>query len=83
MFAPEFIVPDGTLVTSEKKVKYTPNPFKLWSPNLDLSANILKSSWRVYQHWRYHGNEVLQICFSKFEKGKRVSFVLSLIELLY
>ena len=42
MFAPEFIVSDGTLVTSKKKVKYTPNPFKLWSPNLDLSANSLR-----------------------------------------
>ena len=48
----------------------TSNPFKLWPQNLaafptNLSGNILKSSWRVCQHWRCHGNRVFTAMFFK------------------
>ena len=48
----------------------TSNLFKLWTPNLaafptNLSGNILKSSWRVCQHWCCHGNRVFTAMFFK------------------
>ena len=53
------------------KTKWIPSKlFKLpvWPPNLvtfpyKLSGNILKLSWRVHQHLRYHGKTVLTAFF--------------------
>ena len=45
--------------------------------SLNLTGNILKSSWRVRQYWFYHGN---QVCILS---KKLVLFLFLLIEFLY
>ena len=45
--------------------------------SLNLTGNILKSSWRVRQYWFYHGNRVCIL------SKKLVLFLFLLIEFLY
>ena len=50
---------------------------KLSDLSLNLTGNILKSSWRVRQYWFYHGNRVCIL------SKKLVLFLFLLIEFLY
>ena len=50
---------------------------KLSDLSLNLTGNILKSSWRVRQNWFYHGNRVYIL------SKKLVLFLFLLIEFLY
>ena len=50
---------------------------KLSYLSLNLTGNILKSSWRVRQYWFYHGNRVCIL------SKKLVLFLFLLIEFLY
>ena len=64
-----WFITSSALEKSKKRMQYSLNysgtrvcPLKIKITQY-LVDSVLRSSWRVRQHWRYHGNRVLTVMF--------------------